>query len=91
MNQKADDPQESVTPTTIIEDESTQISFEQCIGDPVALQQLMSHDQLVAFRNKAFEAGGEPWALDGEANELPHFQAGEIEIGDIADIEESGE
>ena len=68
----------SETPTSRAQDVSTMASTEDCWCDPIAKQIGMSTEEQLAFRMKAFNAA-EPWALDGQANELPHFQAGEIE------------
>ena len=68
----------SETPISTAQDVSTTASTEDCWCDPIAKQIGMTAEEQLAFRTKAFNAA-EPWALDGQANELPHFQAGEIE------------
>jgi hypothetical protein len=68
----------STTPISTAQDVSTIASIEDCECDLVAKQIAMTAEEQLAFRLKALNAA-EPWALDGQANELPHFQAGEIE------------
>lgn len=68
----------SDTPISTAMDVSTAGSTENCWSDGTAQQVKMSVAEQLAFRNKALNAA-EPWALDGNANTLPDFQAGEVD------------
>ena len=78
---KTDLAYDSDTPiNNVPPDGSTVITKEDCSGDQIVNERKMTNDQQLAHRTKPADVA-KPWAMDGTADDLPHFQAGEIEYG----------